>query len=54
LTHDDHALSAIEAYADSCEADYPKLARDLRLKLGQWRMVRKLDEGGKLEEPDHE
>lgn len=30
LTHDRHATPAIEAYAASCEADYPFLARDLR------------------------
>lgn len=30
LTHDPHAIKAILAYADSCEKDNPKLARDLR------------------------
>lgn len=30
LTHDPHARAALEAYADSCEGDYPLLARDLR------------------------
>lgn len=32
LTHDVHAAAALLAYADSCEADYPLLAADLRLK----------------------
>lgn len=27
---DPHALPALEAYADSCEEDYPQLASDLR------------------------
>lgn len=30
LEHDPHAKAAIRAYADSCEKDYPMLARDLR------------------------
>lgn len=30
LTHDPHALPALAAYANSCEADYPMLAHDLR------------------------
>ena len=29
LTHDPHAAAAVRAYADSCEADYPLLAKDL-------------------------
>ena len=32
LTHDPHAAAALRAYADSCEADYPLLARHLRAK----------------------
>ena len=35
ITHDPHAKAAILAYAASCEADYPHLARDLRAKLEQ-------------------
>lgn len=31
ITHDPHATPAALAYADSCEADYPQLASDLRL-----------------------
>ena len=31
MTHDPHARSAILAYAQSCEADYPLLAADLHL-----------------------
>lgn len=27
--HDPHAKAALKAYADSCRADYPKLAADL-------------------------
>jgi len=30
LDCDPHSTAAIRAYADSCEADYPLLARDLR------------------------
>lgn len=33
LTHDPHASAALRAYADSCAADYPLLAADLRSKL---------------------
>lgn len=29
LTHDKHALPALEAYAISCQDEYPLLARDL-------------------------
>lgn len=32
LDHDKHAPPALEAYAASCEAEYPLLARDLRKK----------------------
>ena len=35
LTHDPHAVPALRAYANSCERDYPDLARDLRAKLEQ-------------------
>lgn len=28
--HDPHAVAALRAYADSCEADYPLLAADVR------------------------
>lgn len=31
LVHDKHAIPAILAYAKSCEADYPALAKDLHL-----------------------
>lgn len=31
MDHDPHAKAAIEAYAKSCEATHPKLARDLKL-----------------------
>lgn len=30
LDHDPHAVPAIDAYADSCESEYPYLAADLR------------------------
>ncbi len=33
VDHDPHAVAALGAYADSCEADYPLLAADLRLLL---------------------
>lgn len=33
VTHDKHAIQALLAYADSCEAEYPLLARDLRQKV---------------------
>ena len=31
-THDVYAMAAILAYADACEADYPKLAADIRIR----------------------
>lgn len=31
LDHDEHAMRALAAYADSCEPEYPLLAADLRL-----------------------
>ena len=34
-TTDPHARAALAAYADSCEADYPQLAADLRRELDQ-------------------
>lgn len=30
LTHDPHAMPALEAYANSCAEDFPTLAADLR------------------------
>jgi hypothetical protein len=33
LDHDKHALAALEAYAASCEKEYPLLATDLRAKV---------------------
>lgn len=35
MTHDAHARAAIRAYAESCEAEYPLLADDLRRKYLQ-------------------
>lgn len=32
LDHDPHAAPALEAYATSCEKEYPALAADLRYK----------------------
>lgn len=40
LTHDKHASAALLAYADSCAAEYPLLAADLREKASggeDWR-----------------
>lgn len=34
LVHDPHAMQALLAYADSCDREYPNLARDLRTKVG--------------------
>lgn len=34
LMHDEYAKAALLAYADSCEADYPLLAKDLRKEMG--------------------
>ncbi len=31
VTHDPHAIPALLAYADSCEAEYPQLAIDIRV-----------------------
>lgn len=33
LTHDPYASCALKAYADACENEYPKLARDLRKRI---------------------
>ena len=33
LSHDKFSAPALAAYADACEAEYPKLARDLRLMV---------------------
>ena len=33
LTHDVHALSALKAYRDSCQEEYPLLADDLTLMI---------------------
>ena len=35
LDHDRHALPAIQAYADSCKAEYPKLAVDILRRAGE-------------------
>ncbi len=35
LTHDPHAIPALRAYADACEAEYPLLAADLRANIDQ-------------------
>ena len=35
LTHDPHALAAIQAYADSCKYDYPLLTVDLLQRAGE-------------------
>ena len=35
LNHDPFAKSAILAYADACESEYPELAKDLRDKANQ-------------------
>lgn len=45
LTHDKHAIPALEAYIASCEADgYHLLAADLRKKVQRMRMM---PDGGK-------
>ena len=30
IDHDKHAHAALQAYADSCESEYPQLAADVR------------------------
>lgn len=35
LDHDKHAFPALEAYAKSCEEEYPALARDLMRLVNQ-------------------
>lgn len=30
VTHDPHAIPALRAYVDSCEEEYPLLAKDIR------------------------
>jgi hypothetical protein len=37
LTHDKYAADALEAYANACRAEYPELAKDLRIKYTQMR-----------------
>lgn len=34
LVHDRHALAALRAYIESCQAEYPQLAADLRHEVG--------------------
>lgn len=41
VTHDPHAAAALAAYADSCEAEYPLLAADLRAKRTVQRAIEK-------------
>lgn len=36
---DPHARAALAAYADSCEAEYPQLAADLRQKLAERNVI---------------
>ncbi len=49
--HDPHAKPALLAYADSCEQQYPELARDLRglarRMRGPRRRVRVVHKGGR-------
>lgn len=33
IDHDPHAIPALRAYADSCEAEFPLLARDIRAQI---------------------
>lgn len=33
VTHDPHALPALQAYADACEETHPLLAEDIRERL---------------------
>ena len=33
VSHDPHALPAIQSYADSCQGDYPILAQELRDRI---------------------
>lgn len=42
LTHDPHALPAIEAYAESCKKDYPNLHWDLKVWAGSQRRMNEL------------
>lgn len=35
LDHDPHAKAALQAYADSCRAEYPRLAADLDVNVAQ-------------------
>ncbi len=39
LVHDRHAPAALDAYAGSCAAEYPQLAKDLRAKASAWRAI---------------
>ena len=46
LDHDKHAIAALEAYAASCEAEYPLLAIDLRAKVGHMREMMNISSTG--------
>lgn len=43
LAHDPHALPALSAYADSCAAEYPLLAADLRVKVRRAEVFNAID-----------
>ena len=43
LTHDDFAITAIEAYAQACVEDYPQLAKDLMRKVHEAKASRALE-----------
>ena len=34
-----HELKALKAYAESCEEEYPELARDLLVKISQYQLI---------------
>lgn len=42
LTHDPHALPALRAYMESCEEEFPRLARDLKKRIGLWEHAQQL------------
>lgn len=46
LDCDPHAVPAIRAYADSCEDEYPRLARDLRIRASQNKRARREEAQG--------
>lgn len=46
LTHDPHALKALEAYIASCRIEYPFLARNLECMLDESQILQESGQNG--------